>query len=273
MNTKKNFLTIVALFSTMSFLIAQNESLEAEKLIKQAQEAIQSNNYVEASKILQKAKDELSKSLSNQLALSLPLKFDNFTQNSDKKSNTSREMPMGMRLPGASELICIRTYELEAKKEEKKEEKKAVSVPPAIKTDSMAGRNSMPAYPPPNMYMPNLGLENGKSRIIVTISNNNSVATSIANINSGSNATPIMATTMMGGGEESKAIKIKNYRASSRYNKIIKSGEADKISGEVAIIVGAGVVQIQGSNVDSIETLEKFADQIDFQKIKALFGE
>lgn len=269
MNTKKNFLTIVALFSTMSFLIAQNEALEAEKLIKQAQEAIQSNNYVEASKILQKAKDELSKSLSNQLALSLPLKFDNFTQNSDKKSNTSREMPMGMRLPGASELICIRTYELEAKKEEKK----AVSVPPAIKTDSMAGRNSMPAYPPPLMYMPNLGLENGKSRIIVTISNNNSVATSIANINSGSNATPIMATTMMGGGEESKAIKIKNYRASSRYNKIIKSGEADKISGEVAIIVGAGVVQIQGSNVDSIETLEKFADQIDFQKIKALFGE
>ena len=269
MKTKKNFLTIVALFSTMSFLIAQNEALEAEKLIKQAQEAIQSNNYVEASKILQKAKDELSKSLSNQLALSLPLKFDNFTQNSDKKSNTSREMPMGMRLPGASELICIRTYELEAKKEEKK----AVSVPPAIKTDSMAGRNSMPAYPPPNMYMPNLGLENGKSRIIVTISNNNSVATSIANINSGSNATPIMATTMMGGGEESKAIKIKNYRASSRYNKIIKSGEADKISGEVAIIVGAGVVQIQGSNVDSIETLEKFADQIDFQKIKALFGE
>lgn len=298
MNIKKSCLITAILFSTMSFLHAQNESQEAENLIKKSQEALTAKNYIDASKTLQKAKEEVTKLLSDQLALSLPAIFDNWLPVNDSKTANSPGMPMGMPMgmPGSSDMSCIRIYEMEQKGENMKE----TSAPPALKNDQMPVMNPPPAMPPtnppamppampagtppampppmptgmpggmpagmpPTMNMAAMGMDNQKPRIIVTISNNASVAANVAYINSGSNASPMMSSPM-GSTEDTKAIKIKNYRAMSKYNKMMKSGE-------VAVIIGAGVVQVQGTNIENIDMLQKFADQIDYLKIKAVFGE
>jgi|GEM_PF-3170347 len=272
MNQKKYLVTAV-LFSTMSFLFAQNETQEAENQIKKSTEALIAKNFMDASNALQKAKEEVTKLLNSQLISSLPVKFENWIPVSDANTN----VPMGMA--GPNEISATKSYELEQKAEAKTELKGAA----IIKTDSMQTLKAAPAMPPgvptgttgnlpgmppgilPGMNMGSMGMNYGTPKIIVTISNNVSVASNIASINSGSNNGPMMASPEFPG-EETKAIKIKNYRAMSKYNKMMKSGE-------VGVIIGAGVVQIHGTNIENTDVLQKFADQIDYQKIKSVFGE
>ena len=251
MNPSKKYLTAAILFSTMSFLYAQNETQEAEIQIKKSSEALTAKNFIDASKALQKAKDEVTKLISNQLTAGLPAKFENWLPLNDSK------MANPMAMPGSNEISATRIYEMEQKEDAKKES----AVGSAIKKDSMPGINSPPAMPP----MGAMGINKGTPRITVTVSNNISIASIIASVNSGNNVSPMMGGSM-GGGDETKAIKIKNYRAMSKYNKSMKSGE-------VGVIVGAGVVQIQGSNIENTEALQKFADMIDYQKIKTVLGE
>ena len=255
MNVQKKYLTLAILFSTMNFLYAQNETQEAELQIKKSTEALTAKNYIDASKALQKAKEEVTKLISNQLTAGLPAKFENWLPLSDSKMGMPMSMPMGM--PGSNELSATKIYEMEQKADAKKDNSAAT----AIKKDSTPGMTAPPPAMPP-MAMGAMGMTNGTPRITAIVSNNVSIASTIASINSGNNM--MMPGAM--GGEETKAIKIKNYRAMSKYNKTMKSGE-------VGIIVGAGVVQIQGSNIENVDVLQKFADQIDFQKIKAVLGE
>lgn len=261
MNTQKIYLTVAILFSTMSFLNAQNETHEAEAQIKKSSEALTAKNFIDASKSLQKAKDEVTKLISNQLTAGLPSKFENWVSLSDSKGVNQMGMPMGM--PGSNELSATKIYEMEQKGDTKKEKNDATS---AIKKDSILGINPPSAISPmPPMSMGAMGINNGTSRITVIISNNVSISSVIASVNSGSSVMPLMGGPM-GGMDETKAIKIKNYRAMSKYNKSMKSGE-------VGVIAGAGVVQIQGSNIENTDALLKLADLIDYQKIKAVLGE
>lgn len=283
----------------MSILYAQNESLEAENLIKKSQEALVAKNYIDASKALQKAKEEVSKLLNNQLTASLPAKFENWVPVTDSKASNPMGMPMAMPIgmPGSSDMSGTKIYEMEQNAGTKNRTTLPTSVvppaggtlvmpaggtpvvPPAggpVGTSQAMPNGVPPAMPPgatpgmppampPGMNMPGMAMDNEKPRIIATISNNVMVAANVATFNSGGNANPMMAVPM-GTGEDTKALKIKNYRALSKYNKMMKSGEVD-------IIVGAAVVQIQGNNIENSDVLQKFADQIDYLKIKAVFGE
>lgn len=281
LKNQKKYLIAALLFSILSVLNAQNEAQEAESLLKKTSEALSSKNFIDASQKLQKAKEAITLLLNNQLTSSLPEKFDNWIQISDSKASNS----IGMQ--GSTEINAIKIYE----QEQLAIAKKDIPVPPAIKMDTMAGIKAPSSNPipvptpgsipqgnppamssyappatPPSMNMGAMGMNNEKPRLIISISNNAMVASNIAFINSGSDSNQMTSSLVGEGGEEKKAIKIKNYRAMSKYNKMMRSGE-------VAVIVGAGVVQIQGNNIENTDLLQKFAEQVDYQKIKAVFGE
>jgi len=293
MSNKKSYLLAGILISTMSFLNAQSESQEADNFIKKSQEALIAKNYVDASKSLQKAKEEVTKLLSNQLASCLPAKFDNWLPVNDSKASNSPGMPvgMGMGIAGSSDMSCTRIYELG----QNTDAKKGIITPPSVVPPvglPVVPPAGLPVVPPPVPVgmppaMPNsippatpvgvppamppgtgmsaMTMEFEKPKIIVTISNNASIAANIAFINSGNNSNSMMAGPA-GIADDTKAMKIKNYRAMSKSNKQMKSCEID-------IIVGAGVVQIQGNNIENIDMLQRFADMIDYLKIKSVFGE
>ncbi len=255
----------IILFASMLFFYSASfsqtsESAEAEKNLAKATENLKAKKYQDALVSIAKAKEETVKLFSGQLAVALPKTVDSWNQNPPAERGAGMPMPM----MGQGEISVTRTY---TNPSLKKPEPAATNAPaPGTPATSAAPAAGMPA--PAAMPMPGMAGGFGDPSITVTITNNtmwaNEVASAHANAAS-ENPSPAYAMPGMEG-QKSSPIKVVEYRALERF-------DTNRKNGSVTVIAGAGVIKVEGNNIESKDILVKIANAIDYKVVKSVLGE
>jgi len=249
------------LFSSLLFISAASfaqtsESAEAEKNLAKASESLKAKKYQDALVSIAKAKEETAKLFSNQLVVAMPKTVDGWNQNPPAEKGAA----MGMPMMGQGETSATRTYSNPALK---KTETQPAANEKAVNPGT--GSATAPVMPMPGMPgMP--GMSGGEPSITVTITNNTMWANEVAMAHATTeNDGP--SYTMPGmEGQKSAPIKVAEYRALERY-------DSNRKNGSVTVIAGAGVIKVEGNNIESKDILVKLANAIDYKVVKSVLGE
>lgn len=253
----------IILFASMLFVYSASfsqtsESAEAEKNLVKATENLKAKKYQDALVSIAKAKEETVKLFSGQLAVALPKTVDSWNQNPPSERGTGMPMPM----MGQGEISVTRSY---TNPSLKKPEPAATNAPaPGAPATTAAPAAGMPAPP----AMPGMPGGFADPSITVTITNNtmwaNEVASAHANAAS-ENPSPAYAMPGMEG-QKTAPIKVAEYRALERF-------DTNRKSGSVTVIAGAGVIKVEGNNIESKDILVKIANAVDYKVVKSVLGE
>jgi hypothetical protein len=229
-----------------------SESAEAEKNLAKATENLKAKKYQDALVSIAKAKEETVKLFTNQLVVAMPKTVDSWNQNPPAERGAGIAMPMGQ-----GEVSATRTYSNPSLKK---------TEPVVTNATTPAGAAPEGMMPPPTMAGMPGGF--GDPSITVTVTNNtmwaNEVAMAHANA-SNENATPAYAMPGMEG-QKTSPIKVAEYRALERFDTNSKRGT-------VTVIAGAGVIKVEGNNIESKDILVKLANAIDYKVVKSVLGE
>lgn len=239
-----------------------SESAEAEKNLIKATENLKAKKYQDALVSIAKAKEETVKLFSGQLAVALPKTVEGWNQNPPAERGSAMPMPM----MGQGEVSVTRTYTNSSLKKPEPAASNAPATPGAAATMA-APAAGMPA---PSAMPGVSGMPGGfgDPSITVTITNNtmwaNEVASAHANAAS-ENPSPAYA---MPGMESQKTapIKVAEYRALERF-------DSNRKNGSVTVIAGAGVIKVDGNNIESKDILVKIANAVDYKVVKSVLGE
>ncbi len=246
------FLALTAIYST-SFS-QTTESSEAEKNLTKASENLKAKKYQDALLSIVKVKEEIVKLITDQLVLALPKTIDGWNQNPSTSQGVGTLMSM---TPG--EISTSRTF----------------SSPSLIKT-SLAATNTIKSTPTGTgvdnssrilapIDTPEMHVVSEDPSIRVTITNNalwaNEVTSAHTIVTNENQAPTAYSMVAMEG-----AIKVSEFRALERFNSNMKSGS-------VTVIAGAGVIKVDGNNIDNKDILLKFANAIDYKLVKSVLGE
>ena len=248
----KKIVLIASLFFIYNASFSQtSESAEAEKNLAKATENLKVKKYQDALVSIAKAKEETVKLFTNQLVVAMPKTIDGWNQNPPAERGAGMGMPMGQ-----GEVSSTRTYSN-----------------PSLKKPEPAANAATPGAAPSAGMMPPAqmpGMPGGFSdpSITVTITNNTMWANEVASAHANaSSENPMPAYAMPGmEGQKSSPIKVAEYRALERF-------DTNRKSGSVTVIAGAGVIKVEGNNIESKDILVKLANAIDYKVVKAVLGE
>ncbi|MGE0637766.1 MAG: hypothetical protein AB7G44_06300 [Bacteroidia bacterium] len=253
----------IILFASMLFVYSASfsqtsESAEAEKNLAKATESLKAKKYQDALVSIAKAKEETVKLFSNQLVAAMPKTAEGWNQNPPTERGAGMPMPM----MGQGEVSAVRTYTNPSLK-------KPESAVTNATTPGTPGTTAAPAAgmtPPP--AMPGMPGGFGDPSISITITNNtmwaNEVASAHANAAS-ENPAPAYAMPGMEG-QKTAPIKVAEYRALERF-------DSNRKNGSVTVIAGAGVIKVEGNNIESKDILVKLANAVDYKVVKSVLGE
>ncbi len=254
----KKFILFAAMLFVYSASFSQtNESAEAEKNLAKATENLKAKKYQDALVSIAKAKEETVKLFTNQLVVAMPKTIEGWNQNPPSERVAGMGMPMPM---GQGEVSSTRTYSNPSLKKPE----------PAVANATTPGAASTGAAPAAGM-MPPAQMPGGPGSdpsITITITNNtmwaNEVAMAHANASS---ENPMPAYSMPGmEGQKTSPIKIGEFRAVERF-------DSNRKSGSVTVIAGAGVIKVDGNNIESKDILLKLANAVDYKVVKSVLGE
>ncbi len=255
----KKIVLIASLFFIYNASFSQtSESAEAEKNLAKATENLKAKKYQDALVSIAKAKEETVKLFTNQLVVAMPKTIDGWNQNPPAERGAGMGMPMPM---GQGEVSSTRTYSNPALKKPE----------PAANATTL-GAASTGAAPSAGMVPPAqmAGMPGGFSdpSITVTITNNTMWANEVASAHANANSeNPMPANSMPGmEGQKSSPIKVAEYRALEKF-------DTNRKNGSVTVIAGAGVIKVEGNNIESKDILVKLANAIDYKVVKAVLGE
>lgn len=253
----KKIVLIASLFFIYNASFSQtSESTEAEKNLAKATENLKAKKYQDALVSIAKAKEETVKLFTNQLVVAMPKAVDGWNQNPPAERGAGMPMPMGQ-----GEVSSTRTYSNPSLK--KPEPAANAATPGAASTGAAPAAGMMP---PGQMA----GMPGGFSdpSISVTITNNTMWANEVASAHANAASENPMQTYAMPGmeGQKSAPIKVAEYRALERF-------DSNRKSGSVTVIAGAGVIKVEGNNIENKDILIKLANAIDYKVVKAVLGE
>lgn len=235
-----------------------SESAEAEKNLSKAAENLKAKKYQDALVSIAKAKEETVKLFSGQLAVALPKTVDSWNQNPPAERGSAMPMPM----MGQGEVSVTRTY---TNPSLKKPEPAATNAPaPGAPAPGAAATAGIPAAQP----MPSMPGGFGDPSITVTITNNTMWANEVASAHANAASENPMPAYQMPGmeGQKSAPIKVAEYRALEKF-------DTNRKNGSVTVIAGAGVIKVDGNNIESKDILVKIANAIDYKLVKSVLGE
>jgi hypothetical protein len=255
----------IILFASILFIYSASfsqtsESAEAEKNLTKATENLKAKKYQDALVSIAKAKEETTKLFANQLVVALPKTVEGWNQNPPTERGAGMGMPMPM---GQGEVSATRTYSNPSLK--KPEPAAAIATTAGAAATTGAAPIAGMAPPP---QMPGMPGGFGDPSITVTITNNTMWANEVAmaHANAGNeNAQPAYAMPGMEG-QKTSPIKVAEYRALERF-------DTNRKNGSVTVIAGAGVIKIEGNNIESKDILVKLANTIDYKVVKSVLGE
>jgi len=248
----------IILLSSLCFVYAASfsqvsESAEAEKNLAKATENLKAKKYQDALLSIAKAKEETIKLFSAQLVAALPKTVDGWNQNPPpERSGPAAMMPMAQ-----VEISVTRTY---SNPSLKKPEQTANTEKKEAAPGTGASTSATTAMAMPGMMQGTFG----EPSVSVTITNNsmwaNEVAMAHANTDNPGYSSPGME------GAKSSPIKVADFRALEKF-------DTNRKSGSVTVIAGAGVIKIDGNNIESKDILLKMANAIDYKIVKSVLGE
>ncbi len=255
---KKIILFASMLFAYSASFAQTSESAEAEKNLAKATENLKAKKYQDALVSIAKAKEETVKLFSGQLAVALPKTVDGWNQNPPAERGSAMPMPM----MGQGEVSVTRSYTNPSLK--KPEPAATNATTPATPPTGVAPAGAM--VPPPTM--PGMAGSYGDPSITVTITNNTMWANEVASAHANAaNETPMPGYAMPGmEGQKSSPIKVAEYRALERF-------DSNRKTGSVTVIAGAGVIKVDGNNIESKDILVKLANAVDYKVVKSVLGE
>jgi hypothetical protein len=242
---KRIYFAFCLLLSTVYFANAQsNKAIESQ--VSSFNEKVKTGNYSEASSILKSLEAEVDSLMKVKVAEAFPkesgtwqLSLNNQAQNGIGAMMMA--MPSMASGGGKSSVNIVLYYKDKSEK-----------------PDTSAGKLS-PADPKAGMILPGAMF---KKSITVTVTTNGYELSQFLQSYANENASP-PGDPM---GNSIKAAKVKNYRAVIKDIGMMKMHEED-------VAVGASLIKISGQALDDNAAVEKLAEAIDFNKIKALFGE
>lgn len=246
----KNLVLFLALFFLFNSSFSQNtKTAEAEKNLAKAAENVKAEKYHDALLSMSKAKEEILKLFSSQLEAALPKTVENWMENNSGIRNPGMGMPMGQ-----GEISVSRTYSNPTqKKNEPADNQTAANPSEALPAPTHAThpRPSLPGFPG----------SFGEPSLTITITNNTMWANEVAMAHSNTdNPMPGME------GQSSSPVKISGFRALEKFDKNRKSGS-------VTVIAGAGVIRVEGNNIENKDLLTKAANAVDYKLVKTVLGE
>ncbi len=253
----KKIVLIASLFFIYNASFSQtSESAEAEKNLAKATENLKAKKYQDALVSIAKAKEETVKLFTNQLVVAMPKTIEGWNQNPPSERGSGMPMPM----MGQGEVSSTRTY---SNPSLKKPEPAANAAAGAAPTGAAPAAGMMP---PAQMA----GMPGGFSdpSITVTITNNTMWANEVASAHANAASESPMPGYAMPGmeGQKSSPIKIAEYRALEKF-------DTNRKNGSVTVIAGAGVIKVEGNNIESKDILVKLANAIDYKVVKSVLGE
>lgn len=256
---KKTILIASMLFVCSASFSQTSESAEAEKNLAKATEHLKAKKYQDALVSIAKAKEETVKLFGNQLAVALPKTVDGWNQNPASEQSSSMPMPM----MGQGEASVTRSY---SNPSLKKAEPAAANAA-TTSTAPVAGMPA-PAAPPAPAVMPGMPSSFGNPSITVTITNNTMWANEVASAHATAGSENSMPAYPMPGmeGQKTTPVKVAEYRALEKF-------DTNRKSGSVTVIAGAGVIKVEGNNIDSKDILLKIANAVDYKAVKSVLGE
>ena len=245
------------LFVYTSSFSQTSESAEAEKNLTKATENLKAKKYQDALVSIAKAKEETVKLFSGQLAVSLPKTVEGWNQNPPAERGSAMPMPM----MGQGEVSVTRTYSNPSLKKSEPAATKATITGTPAPAAGMPAPTAMPG-------MPGMPGGFGDPSITVTITNNTMWANEVASAHANAASENPMPGYAMPGmeGQKSSPIKIAEYRALEKF-------DTNRKNGSVVVIAGAGVIKVEGNNIENKDILVKIANAVDFKVVKSVLGE
>ncbi|MCG3164887.1 MAG: hypothetical protein POELPBGB_00646 [Bacteroidia bacterium] len=256
----------IILFASMLFIYSASfsqtsESAEAEKNLSKATEHLKAKKYQDALVSIAKAKEETVKLFSGQLAVALPKTVEGWNQNPPSEKGTGMPLPMGQ-----GEISVTRSYSNPSLKKPE-----TPNTQPTEKAAAPAAPTSATA--PPTAGIPGgmpaaMPVAYGDPAITVTITNNTMWANEVATAHTNATSENPMPAYAMPGMEAQKTapIKVGEYRALERF-------DTNRKSGSVTVIAGAGVIKVEGNNIENKDILAKVANAVDYKVVKSVLGE
>jgi len=242
-----NVCLLIVLFAVAGFGAAMAQEAEAQSEIKKATEAIQKKEYQNAMTALDNAKKAVKKILSDKVAAALPQSVGEWQQVEDS------EIDMGMSMGGGGGMSVNRAYMRKADIEKAKKSREAADAGGEMGEGMEEPmEHEMEAFEP---WM--------QPQMSVTISDDFNQAQEVMMAHSSGEG-----HEMGYGGEEEvyEPSKLKGYRALTKYSGSMKTGS-------LTMIVGAAVVRVEGMNLKSTDTFKAFAEAIDVDLVKSIYGE
>lgn len=256
---KKIILFASMLFAYSASFAQTSESAEAEKNLAKATENLKAKKYQDALVSIAKAKEETVKLFSGQLAVALPKTVDGWNQTPPAERGSA--MPM----MGQGEVSVTRTYTNPSlKKPEPVATNATPTATPPTGAAPAAGMPALTAMP----GMPGMPGGFGDPTITVTITNNTMWANEVASAHANAaSETPMPGYAMPGmEGQKTTPIKVAEYRALERF-------DSNRKTGSVTVIAGAGIIKVDGNNIESKDILVKLANAVDYKVVKSVLGE
>lgn len=254
----------IILFASMLFVYSASfsqtsESTEAEKNLAKATENLKAKKYQDALVSIAKAKEETIKLFSGQLAVALPKTVDSWNQNPPVERGSAIPTPM----MGQGEVSVTRTYTNPSLKKAE-----TPTIQPTEKAAAPASATAPPSGAMPGGMPSGVPGTFGDPSITVTITNNTMWANEVASAHANAaSENPMPAYSMPGmEGQKSSPIKVAEYRALERF-------DTNRKNGSVTVIAGAGVIKVEGNNIESKDILVKIANAVDYKVVKSVLGE